>query len=307
MPTGTLDRSPPPFFRQGPSALTRLAFFASLAVFLMAADTRLGLSGPLRTAVATVVHPVELALLRPVQAVGALGDYFSTVTDARRAEEAARTSIALQAQRALQVETLTRENAALRGLLELNHRLEVRGHAAEVLYQAADPFSRKIVIDRGLLVGIKLASPVINEAGVLGQVTRVYPMNAEVTLLTDRDAAMPVLNARSQQRSIVVGHASGGLLEMRYMAANADVKVGDPIVTTGLDGVYPPGYPVAKVVEVDRQSDSSFARIRLAPEVRVDGVRHVLVLDPLGAQLPPRPQSSEPAASRPARKGGPRK
>ena len=158
MPTGTLDRSPPPFFRQGPSALTRLAFFASLAVFLMAADTRLGLSGPLRTAVATVVHPVELALLRPVQALGALGDYFSTVNDARRAEEAARTSIALQAQRALQVETLTRENAALRGLLELNHRLEVRGHAAEVLYQAADPFSRKIVIDRGLLVGIKLAS-----------------------------------------------------------------------------------------------------------------------------------------------------
>jgi rod shape-determining protein MreC len=238
-----------------------------------------------------------------VQALGALREYFGTVTDVRRAEEAARTSVAMQAQRALQVETLTHENTALRGLLELNKRLEVRGHAAEVLYQAADPYSRKIVIDRGLLSGIKLASPVINEAGVLGQVTRVYPMNAEVTLLTDRDAAMPVLNARSQQRSIAVGHASGGLLELRFMAANADVKVGDPIVTTGLDGVYPPGYPVAKVLEVDRQSDSSFARIRLVPEVQVDGVRHVLVLDPLAAQLPPRPQASDPSASQPARKG----
>jgi rod shape-determining protein MreC len=303
MPTGTLDRSPPPFFRQGPSALTRLAFFASLAVFLMAADTRLGLSGPLRTAVATVVHPVELALLRPVQAMGALRDYFGTLNEARRAEEAARTSVAMQAQRALQVETLVQENTALRNLLDLNKRLDVRGHAAEVLYQAADPYSRKIVIDRGLLSGIKLASPVINEAGVLGQVTRVYPMNAEVTLLTDRDAALPVLNARSQQRSIAVGHPSGGLLELRFMAANADVKVGDPILTTGLDGVYPTGYPVATVIEVDRQVDSSFARIRLAPQVQLDGVRHVLVLDPIGAQLPPRPQPTEPAASQPGRKG----
>jgi rod shape-determining protein MreC len=303
MPTGTLDRTPPPFFRQGPSALTRLAFFASLSLFLMAADTRLGLSGPLRTAVATVLHPIEVGLLRPVQALGSLRDYFGTVSDAHRAEEAARTSIAMQAQRALQVETLVQENASLRGLLELNARLEVKGRAAEVLYQATDPYSRKVIIDRGLVSGVKLASPVINETGVVGQVTRVYPMNAEVTLLTDRDAAIPVLNARSQQRSIAVGHPSGGLLEMRFLAANADVKVGDPIVTTGLDGVYPAGYPVAKVVEVDRQSDSSFARIRLAPGVEVDGVRHVLVLDPIGAQQPPRPATPEPAASQSTRKG----
>jgi rod shape-determining protein MreC len=303
MPIGTLDRTPPPFFRQGPSALTRLAFFASLSLFLMAADTRLGLSGPLRTVVATVLHPVEIALLRPVQAVGSLRDYFGAVADARSAEEAARTNVAMQAQRALQVETLVQENAQLRGLLELNKRLEVRGHAAEVLYQAADPYSRRVIINRGLLDGVKLAAPVINEAGVVGQVTRVYPMNAEVTLLTDRDAAIPVLNSRSQQRSIAVGHPSGGLLELRFMAANADVKVGDAIVTTGLDGVYPPGYPVARVVEVDRQADSSFARIRLAPDVSVDGVRHVLVLDPIGAQLPPRPQAAEPSASQPPRKG----
>lgn len=304
MPTGTLDSSPPPFFRQGPSALTRLAFFASLSLLLMAADTRLGLSGPLRTAVATALNPVEVGLLRPVQALGSLRDYFGTVSEAHRAEEAARTSIAMQAQRALQVETLAQENAALRGLLGLNARLEVKGRAAELLYHAADPYSRKIIIGRGLVGGVKVGSPVINEVGVVGQVTRVYPMNAEVTLLTDRDAAIPVLNARSQQRSIAVGHPSGGLLEMRFMAANADVKVGDPIVTTGLDGVYPAGYPVARVVEVDRQSDSSFARIRLAPSVEVDGVRHVLVLEPIGAQLPARPAPTESAASQPTRKGG---
>jgi rod shape-determining protein MreC len=272
-------------------------FFASLAVFLMAADTRLKLSAPLRSTIASAVHPVELALLRPVQALGQARDYVGTVSEAKRAEEAARTTQALQAQRALQIDSLTRENTALRELLGLTRRYEVKGHFAEVLYQAADPFSRKVIIDRGLLAGVKLASPVINEQGVIGQVTRVYPLNAEVTLLTDRDAMIPVLNTRSQQRSVAVGHPNGGELELRFMASNADVKVGDALVTTGLDGIYPAGYPVAQVLEVDRQADSSFASIRLAPVVAVDGVRHVLVLDPSGAQLPPRPV--EPVASAP--------
>ncbi|MEO7055965.1 MAG: rod shape-determining protein MreC, partial [Caldimonas sp.] len=146
---------------------------------------------------------------------------------------------------------------------------------------------------------ILAGSPVINEAGVLGQVTRVYLQSAEVTLLTDRDAAIPVLNSRTQVRSAAFGGAaaSQGQLEMRFMAGNADVQVGDVLTTSGVDGVYPPGLKVARVSAVDRKVDSGFARILLTPVASADGVRHVLVLEPTGAQMPPRPQAAASEAS----------
>ena len=170
----------------------------------------------------------------------------------------------------------------------------MRSQAAQALYDAPDPFSRKLVIDRGATNGVVLASPVINEAGVLGQVTRVFPLSSEVTLLTDKDAAIPVLNTRSQVRSAAFG-GSGGM-ELRFMAGNADVQIGDLLVTSGVDGIYPPGVPVAKVASMERKVDSGFARIVLTPVAKPDGVRHVLVLEPLNVQMPPRPA---PAAETP--------
>lgn len=288
MPLGTLDRTPPPFFRQGPSALTKLSFFSALALFLMVADTRFQVTQPLRAVVATVLHPIERTLRVPVDAWEGGSDYLMGLQNAISKEAAARRELAAQAERSLRVEQLETENKRLRALLDLRAALAVRHQTAEVLYEAPDPFSRKVVIDRGATQGIALASPVINEGGVLGQVTRVYPLSAEVTLLTDKDAAIPVLNTRSQQRSAAFGGAGG--MELRFMAANADVQVGDLLATSGVDGVYPPGLPVAKVTAVDRKVDSGFARIALAPTAQSDGVRHVLVLEPLGQQLPPRPE-----------------
>jgi rod shape-determining protein MreC len=144
---------------------------------------------------------------------------------------------------------------------------------------------------------------VLVEAGVLGQVTRVYPLTSEVTLLADKDAAIPVLNARTQQRSVAFGGAllpGGGALELRFMSGNADVQPGDALVTSGLDGIYPPGLAVARVATVERKVDSGFARILLQPTARAEAVRHVLVLEPLRLQMPPRP---EPEPER-AAKGG---
>lgn len=307
MPLGTLDRTPPPFFRQGHSALTKLSFFSALALFLMVADTRFKVTQPLRAGVATVLHPVERALLVPVEAVQSASDYFMGLRNALAKEEAARRDLAAQAERALRVEALQAENQRLRALLELRPAISVRHQAAQILYDAPDPFSRKVIIDRGATHGIVPASPVINEAGVLGQVTRVYPLSSEVTLLSDKDAAIPVLNTRSQQRSAAFGAASG--MEMRFMAGNADVQVGDLLTTSGVDGVYPPGLPVAKVTSVDRKIDSAFARIALAPAAQADGVRHVLVLEPLGMQMPPKPDPAPaaPADGRPPRKGGTRR
>ena len=294
---GSIDRTPPPFFRQGLSALTKLALCSALAVFLMVADVRFKLTQPLRALLATALHPVQRTLLAPVELSELAFEYVAGLETAIANESAARRALADQALRVNRVDQLQTENARLRALLELRAGLAVRSQAAEVLYESTDPYSRKVVVDRGLAQGIAAGSPVISEAGVIGQVTRVYPLSSEVTLLTDKDAAVPVLNARTQARSAAYGSTTGDALELRFMAGNADVQVGDLLQTSGVDGVYPPGLPVAKVVTIDRKVDSGFAKILLAPAALPDGVRHVLVLEPIGLQLPPRPESAAEAAS----------
>jgi len=306
MPLGTLDRTPPPFFRQGPSALTKLAVFSALAVFLMAADSRLKYTQPVRAAIATVLLPIQRVLLVPVELVEGGSDYAQGLTRAIAGERDARARLVAQAERAARVEQLAAENARLRALLDLRPALTVKSRTAEVLYEATDPYSRKLFIDRGSTQGILLGSPVINESGVLGQVTRVYPLSAEVTLLADKDAAIPVLNPRTQQRSAAFGAGDGHAMELRFMAGNADVQVGDLLLTSGVDGVYPPGLAVATVVKVDRKVDSGFARIGLEARANADAVRHVLVLDPLSAQMPPRPEP-EVETTKPARQRGGRR
>jgi len=307
MPLGTFDRTPPPFFRQGPSALTKLAVFSALAVFLMAADSRLKYTQPIRAVLATALLPIQRALLVPVELVEGGGEYLQGLTHAIAAEHDARANLVAQAERAARVEQLQAENQRLRALLELRPALQVASHTAEVLYEATDPYSRKVFIDRGSTNGVLVGSPVINDAGVLGQVTRVYPLSSEVTLLADKDAAIPVLNRRTQQRSAAFGAGDGHTLELRFISANADVQVGDTLSTSGIDGVYPPGLAVATVTKVERKVDSGFARVTLEGVARADGVRHVLVLDPLSAQMPPRPQPEPDATQKPARSRGSRR
>ncbi len=285
MPLGTLDRSPPPFFRQGPSALTKLALCAALALLLMVADARFQLMQPARAAFALVLHPVQRLLLTPVDAWEMLGDYLRGMERAMAAEDLARRQLTAQAERLSRAEALQAENDRLRKLLGLQPALSVASVAAEVLYEAPDPFSRRIVIDRGTTQGVQAGAPVINEAGVLGQVTRVYPLSAEVTLLTDKDAAIPVLNARTQMRNAAQGRADGSGMELRFLAANADIKAGDLLTTSGLDGVFPPGLPVARVQSVERRGDSSFAQVLLTPVASPDSARHLLVLQPLERHL----------------------
>jgi rod shape-determining protein MreC len=294
---GTIDRTPPPFFRQGYSALTKLIFFTALSVFTMVADTRFTVVAPLRSAIAAALAPVQRALLVPVDLTLGGNEYMQGLTKALANEDAARKQLVLQAEQAQSAERLANENRQLRGLLELKPRLTVKSIAAEVMYEAADPFSRKFYIDRGLAQGIVPSSPVITEGGVIGQVTRVYPLTSEVTLLTDRDAAIPLLNTRTQLRAAAFGGvAQGSALELRFVSANTDVKVGDVLNTSGVDGIYPPGLPVARVTLVERQADGGFTRVELAPLASVDRVRHVLVLEPLRNQLPP-PPTAEPASA----------
>ncbi len=302
MPLGTLDGTPPPFFRQGPSALSKLGFFSVLALFLMVADARLEIGKPLRVAVAAVLYPVQWLVLRPVLWAQGSGHYLESLQASRAGEVAAQRKLGLQSQRANQVEQLALENARLRQLLGLRERVSASSQSAQVLYDAADPYTRKVIIDRGLVDQVASGSPVLDESGVLGQVTRVYPMVSEVTLVTDREQATPVLNTRTGVRGVAFGgqglHASA--LELRFMAANADVQVGDLLTTSGVDGVYPPGLPVARVAQVERRAESGFARITSAPLALVAGARHVMVLRPV-TLIAPRPV--DPVTSSTPKKG----
>ena len=152
----------------------------------------------------------------------------------------------------------------------------------------------RIVIDKGMTEGIALGSPVIDESGVLGQVTRVYPLVSEVTLLTDRDQSIPVMNARTGQRNIAFGNPgfADGSLELRFVPPGADVEVGDLLVTSGIDGIYPSGLHVATISRIDRRTDAAFARIHANPLTNKEG-RHLLVLQQ-AKELPPPPAEPPP-------------
>lgn len=291
MPLGTLDRTAPPLFNQGQSALSKLIFFGALSLFLMVADARFHIVQPIRAGLGAVLYPVQWVALKPVQIMMGGGRYLEDLQTAQRNEADARKALMMQAERASQADTLAQDNARLRELLELRQTTQTPGRAAEVLYDAADPYTRKIVIDQGMTQGVVAGSPVIDARGVLGQVTQVLPFTSEVTLVIDRDLAIPVQNTRTGVRSVAFGDASahGGGLELRFMAANADLQEGDLLSTSGVDGIYPAGLPVAKIERIERRADSAFARIYCMPLAHVTAARYVLVLEPTGAPTAPPP------------------
>jgi len=304
MALASLGREPPAFFRQGPSAFSRWLVFSALSVALLVADARFALMQPLRTALSVALYPLQWLAMRPVLFVDSLQSTLHTMTANEATLDGLRRQLSAQGQRANQADQLLLENRRLRDLLSLQTRLEQHTVAAQVLYDAADPYTRKVILDKGELQGLRLGAPVVDELGVVGQVTRLFPLVSEVTLITDRDHAIPVLNVRTGLRGVAYGdnfsHADA--MELRFMAANADVEVGDLLTTSGVDGVYPSGLPVARVEKIERRTDAVFARIYCAPVASVAGASHVLVLDPLDLAAKPRPAS--PAEAKNPKNGG---
>ena len=294
MALDSIDRSPPPFFRQGLSALSKLVLFGLLSLLLMSADHRLGLSQPVRAVVSVALAPVQWLALLPSRGASALQAYFTGVDEARDAARQYQARTISQAQRLQQTELLLQENRQLRELLQLRSDTHGPAKAVQVLYETSDPYSQHVVIDKGQLSGVVAGSAVIDVAGVVGQVTRVYPLSSEVTLLTDREQSIPVLNARTGQRFIAFGDpvTLGGALELRFVPAGADLQAQDLLTTSGVDGVYPAGLHVGRIVLVERRTDTAFARVHVQPVARQRG-RHMLVLPPV-SDWPDRPKN-EPA------------
>ena len=289
----------PPFFRQGPSADFRLAVFALLALALLVADARLDLLVTLRQGVATLLYPLQRTLLVPRDALAIAADYVSEISRLRAENAELHRIEAANARTLLQAEQLADENAQLRRLLGAREPLAVRSAVAEVLYDARDAFARRVVIDQGAQQGVAAGQPVIDAAGVYGQVTRAFPLSAEVTLVTDRNQTVPVQVTRSALRAVAYGSTVPGQLELRWLPNNADVREGDALVTSGLDGVYPAGLPVGQVIGIDRGS-STFARVHVRPAANIDRSRMLLVLRVDNGNMPA-PEAQPEARKRPGK------
>ena len=280
----TLERDAPSLFKQGTSAATRVLLLSALAVILMLADVRLQITQPVRQAVSAVLFPLQWVVMQPVGWFDSAKSYFQDLHEAQADAREARRQMAGMTLKAHDADRLLEENRQLRALLELRPRLTVDTVSAEVMYETPDSYTRRVVLDKGQVAGIEAGSPVVDDLGVLGQVTRVQPFSSEVTLLSDRDQAIPVMIVRTGARSVAYGDASNirtDGMELRFMPNDADVQVGDELVTSGIDGVYLAGLPVAKVVEVERRSQSPFMRIYCEPTARIDGALHVIAMTPI--------------------------
>jgi rod shape-determining protein MreC len=284
-----MEYSPPPLFKQGAPARVKVTLFAVLSVALLVVDARFHALTAVRQVAATALYPFQMVALMPRDAVSSMGSYFSSISALQKEVRDLKSQQVAMAQAMQQAQLQMAENGHLRRLMDARAHLPVRSMMSEILYDARDPATRRVVLDRGASNGVKLGLPVIDNAGVVGQVTRVFPFTSEVTLLTDKEQAIPVQVLRTGLRSVAYGRGQSGMLDLRFVAPNADIQVGDVLVTSGLDGMYPAGLAVAKVAQVENVAQGAFGRVVCQPLAGIDRHRQLLVV-----------MSDQPAAARPA-------
>ncbi len=302
-----MEHSPPPFFNRGPAPLVRLAFFASLSLALLVLDTRFRYTEGLRSVLALVVYPLQTLATMPAALAERIPGYFASQSQLREENAELRSKLLGSSQAAQRYEAAQAEAGQLRRLIGAAERLALKATPAEILYNGRDPYSRKVVIDKGSQQGVRAGSPVVDEAGVIGQVTRAHALASEVTLLTDKDQAIPVQVLRNGLRAVAFGAGSSGMLELRFMAANAEIQNGDQLVTSGIDGTYPPGLPVATVARIERDAAYAFARIVCQPAAGVESGRYVLVIASAAKRVPFPEEASPEREKRPGKTRKPRR
>lgn len=268
----------PAFFARGPSPLARLTFFTALSLALMATDSRLHYLANVRENLMTLLHPLQMIANAPTQLYHNIDQYFSThhyllSENARLKNQGLRQDIALQ-----RLNLLNAENANLRDLLDAKQSLTESSTLADIIHVGRDSFTKKIIVNRGKNHGVIIGAAAVDAKGVIGQVTRTYPSSSEITLITDKSLAIPVQIERNGLRAIAFGHGRDNTLDLPYLPANVDIKRGDKLVTSGIDGVYPAGLAVATVIEMSTTQDSPFAHIICAPTGGIENDRQVLLV-----------------------------
>jgi rod shape-determining protein MreC len=289
-----MEYQPPPFFNRGPSAFTRFLVCLVLSFALLITDARYHYLNAVREAVSVALYPLLRLATAPYGALMRGAEFFVTQSSLIAENGRLKTQAFDQGRRLQRLEALEIENERLRKLLDAAERIEGRAIFAEVLYARRDPFTRRILVDKGTQHGVKAGQAVVDEAGVVGQVTRVHPFVSDVTLITDKDQPVPVKVLRSGLRAVVFGAGRDDELELRYLPVNADVRNGDVLVTSGIDGTYPPGVPVAVVSKIERDAALPFARIKGSPSAGVARHSQVLVVSNT-REFPQPPPEAEPS------------
>src|SRR5688572_7854564 len=295
-------REPPPFFHRGPSPLARLTFFVLAAIVLMIADHRFRALEAVRLSLSVLTHPMQQLAAAPSEALGRIGEYFTSQHRLLRENQDLKLKVLEQSAAAQEARLLRAEQEKLLNMTPGGSRYADGGIVAEVLYTARNPFTRKIVVDKGLTQGLKPGMPVIDGTGVVGQVTNVGTLTSEVTLVTEKDQSVPVMLVRNGLRAIAVGSGKDGSIDVPFMPVSADIQNGDIFVTSGIDATYPPGLLVAEVTSVEKNAAYAFAKIAAKPAAGVANHRYVLVL-PAPSSTLPRPETKaeelKPGKSRP--------
>ena len=273
-------KSAPQFSKHGPNPLTRLTFFVLLSLLLMAEDIRFKNFPEFRQAIAVLIYPLQKLAHMPVVVYHQVDELISNLHLVKENAFLRKRYLTDQAQ-LLRLRALEAENSHLRNLLSATKRTETNAVMAEILHVPHDPFNHKTTINKGSQHGIQAGQIVTDELGVIGQITLVYPWAAEVTLITDKDHAVPIQIARNGLRSVISGTGKNDELKLRYLSVNTDVQPNDVLVTSGIGGVYPPGLPVANVSDIERNPGSAFASIMCKPVAGVNRNRHVLILSPI--------------------------
>jgi len=285
------------FFNRGPSPAVRLVFFAVLSLLLLFVDARYRYLESARSALSVLVSPIQRLANLPGELWDQAGGFFITQSAQHRLmeeNEALRRQHQSDAAQLLQLQALQLESQQFRNLNALPQRSEFATQLVEIVYAERDVFKRRVLVSKGADAGVMIGQVVMDDTGIVGQVTRVYPWLSEVTLITEKDHAVPAQVLRNGLRAIVFGAGDTSQLSLRYMPVGADIQDGDILVTSGIDGIYPPGIPVAQVVKIERDPAYPFARITCLPVAGVDKHRHLLVLSSL-PDLPERPAEQDTA------------
>jgi len=265
---------------RGPSSLTRLVLFVLLSVALMMIDHRTHQLDRMRSGLMVIFYPFQAVASVPVALYHRLSDALTSDQELKEQNdrlEAERAQLLAQLQ---QFEGLEVENARLRSMVGAAARVGNRALAAELVEVSTEPYSRRLLVRRGERDGVYVGEPVIDAYGIVGQVTKVAPFLSTVTLITDPSHAIPVLDNRSGLRAIVFGSGDQDGLTVRDLSAVADIKEGDLLVSSGMGGVFPAGYPVALVTKIEKDPSESFLLVRARPAAQLNRGKQVLLISP---------------------------
>jgi len=271
--------------------VVRLVFFTTFSLLLLFVDARFRYLESTRSALSVLLSPIHQLATYPGLLWQGIGNIYITQGEQHtliKDNEDLRQQHENDAAQLSQFQALQSENQQLRKLADLPMPSGFSRQIAEIIYTERDVFQRKVIVDKGADSNIQLGQVVMDDAGIVGQITRVYPMLSEITLITERDHAVPVQVLRNSLRTILFGSGDTSQLSLRYMPVGADLQEEDVLVTSGIDGIYPPGIPVARIVKIERDPAYPFARVTCLPIGGVDKHRHLLILSNL-EKLPDRP------------------